>query len=125
MEKYCFFTLFYLLGYIGPFGPIPNFLKKNDQTNLTRRIDLRLSGAFLLAYVAQNAVFIFSFSGFWGRGGPRRDGPGEEQGDGRGCPGEEWAGRREFQGEGSREGLPANFQPFGHLNFQPNKMYPD
>ena len=33
-----FFDLF---GYIGPFGPLPNFFGRTNHTNLTRRIDPR------------------------------------------------------------------------------------
>ena len=33
--------IFDILGYIGPFGPIPNFFRQTNHTNLTRRIDPR------------------------------------------------------------------------------------
>ena len=38
MSRLTFFDLF---GYIGPFGPIPNFFGRTNHTNLTRRIDPR------------------------------------------------------------------------------------
>ena len=48
-----------------------------------------------MPYSAKKAVFIFSFSGLQGREGLGRDGPGDEPGGWRGCP-----GTREFQGVG-------------------------
>ena len=51
--------------------------------------------------MSSNSPFpVFHFLGDESREGPRRDGPGEEQGVTWGVQGEEWAGRCGFQGEG-------------------------
>ena len=90
MENSVFFKFFDLLGYIGPFGPIPNFFRQTNHTNLTRRIDPRYPEP-PNSVISSNIDFSFfrflgfgeegvRFLGFRGWGGPSL-GAGRELGE--------------------------------------------
>ena len=110
MENTSFFTFFDLFGYIGPFGPLPNFLGRTNHINLTRRIDPRYPESPNSPISQKIAFSFFPFLGFGGGEVP-----------GGMVQGRSWEvggrvqGRSELEGEGSRErergsreGLPAN-----------------
>ena len=55
---------FDLLGYIGPFGPLPNFFGRTNHTNLTRRIDPRHPEPPNSSIPPKRAFSFFRFLGF-------------------------------------------------------------
>ena len=111
MENLDFLIVFDSFGYIGPFGPLPNFFGRSNHTNLTRRIDPRHPEPPNSPIPPKRAFSFFRFLGF--RGG--RVSGGMVQGTSRGVGGAvqgrselERGSSREWE-RGSREGLPANF----------------
>ena len=111
MENPDFKRFFDLLGYVGPFGPLPNFFGRSNHTNLTRRIDPRHPEPPNSPIPPKRAFSFFRFLGF--RGGRVSGGmvQGTSRGVGGTVQGRNGLGRgssRKWE-RGSREGLPANF----------------